>query len=40
MDDLLGGGIPTGYIVEVTGERYVADLDLCVGWPVGSDVCT
>jgi DNA repair protein RAD57 len=38
MDDLLGGGIPTGYIVEITGERYVADLDLYVGWPVGSDV--
>lgn len=25
LDALLGGGIPTGYITEVTGERYVAD---------------
>lgn len=24
MDALLGGGIPTGYVTEVTGERYVA----------------
>jgi len=23
MDALLGGGIPTGYVTEVTGERYV-----------------
>lgn len=25
MDALLGGGIPTGYVTEVTGERYAAD---------------
>jgi hypothetical protein len=35
MDDLLGGGIPTGYMIEVTGERYVIvvvfDLYLGVG---------
>ena len=26
MDALLGGGIPTGYVTEVTGERYVAGI--------------
>jgi DNA repair protein RAD57 len=25
MDALLGGGIPTGYVTEVTGERYVTE---------------
>lgn len=25
LDDLLGGGIPTGYLTEVTGERCVLD---------------
>lgn len=25
LDTLLGGGIPTGYVTEVTGERYMAD---------------
>lgn len=24
LDALLGGGVPTGYVTEVTGERYVA----------------
>lgn len=28
MDALLGGGIPTGYVTEVTGERYVGDATL------------
>lgn len=26
IDALLGGGIPTGYVTEVTGERYVVDI--------------
>jgi DNA repair protein RAD57 len=26
LDALLGGGIPTGYVTEVTGERYVAGI--------------
>lgn len=25
LDALLGGGIPTGYVTEITGERYVVD---------------
>lgn len=25
MDALLGGGVPTGYVTEVTGERYATD---------------
>lgn len=28
MDALLGGGIPTGYVTEVTGERYVRGVHL------------
>lgn len=35
MDALLGGGIPTGYVTEVTGERYVAGVYLhssLIGW--------
>lgn len=28
MDALLGGGIPTGYVTEVTGERYVTGVYL------------
>ena len=31
LDELLGGGIPTGYLTEVTGERYNSSivLDMC-----------
>lgn len=30
MDALLGGGIPTGYVTEITGERYVAGAHPCL----------
>lgn len=41
MDVLLGGGIPSGYVTEVTGERYVGDATLMeklsdLGVPVSS----
>lgn len=32
MDALLGGGLPTGYVTEVTGERYVSGLGLLPIW--------
>lgn len=38
MDALLGGGIPTGYVTEVTGERYVAGLYSSLSWAGQSDV--
>lgn len=36
MDSLLGGGIPTGYITEVTGERYAIGsfIHFCSGKPL------
>ncbi|KAJ5418765.1 uncharacterized protein N7487_002315, partial [Penicillium crustosum] len=30
MDALLGGGIPTGYVTEVTGERYAGQSDMWI----------
>jgi DNA repair protein RAD57 len=28
LDELLGGGIPTGYLTEITGERYISPLSI------------
>lgn len=39
MDALLGGGIPTGYVTEVTGERYVEDPIPLTGERSSSDRC-
>jgi DNA repair protein RAD57 len=38
MDALLGGGIPTGYVTEVTGERYVAGIHPSLMSPTGRSI--
>ena len=38
MEGLLGGGIPTGYVTEVTGERYVAGIHPSLMSPTGRSI--
>ena len=32
LDSALGGGIPKGYVVEITGERFAAALPVLICW--------